>query len=160
MTPLNLPNCPSTGLKRKITGRNFLWFDDEDLKQIIIDNKVSYFKADDTLVSTITRRRKLVATLDTQVNPVDGSFLTPEQVQHNKTYDQQLATYNTAHEAWQNLPPEQQAQTPEPQAPAPKHPAMGEYDYYVLVIGASPVNLPQLLDMVTLARVEKFENIL
>lgn len=135
-----------------------MWFDEADLLQIILDNKVEYFKEDDTPVPSLTRRRKLVATLDTQVNPVDGSFLSPEQVEYNRNYDQLLATYTDEHQEWLITPPEERG--PEPQPPAPKYPAMGEYNYYVTVIGASEVNLPQLLDYVTLNRIDKFQNIL
>lgn len=179
MTPINISNCPTTGLTRKITSYDFLWF--QELEQIIVDCKISYYNISGSIVSSLTNnpnsgRKKLIAS-DTLVDPTNnGSFLTEEQIQHNKTYNQQVtnysssyALYETAHVQWLLLDPEEwQGPGPfpsEPQPPtpvAPLIPSMKEYDFYVLVIGANPINLPLMIQSIISVRDSqgKFNNII
>ena len=101
---LNISDCPKLEIQRKVD-YDFQWF--RELKQIIIDCKISYYK-DGLVIPTIKSRKQLVAS-DSLVNPQTGQLLSEEQVNLIKTreeritkYDADLINYFTALANYQN----------------------------------------------------------
>lgn len=181
MTPIVLSNCPKTGYQRKVTTYNFLWY--REVRQIIVDCLCNFYDTNNKEITNLAGRKQLVAS-DTLVNPVTGAFLTPEQLQHNKNYNQliaeynaaqstytlQLASYQTEHTDWLALDPETwpeglpfppEPQEPnEPTAPHAIYPSIGEYDFYVYVFGMNPIILPDVITGLIQSREYRFDELI
>lgn len=181
MTPITLSNCPKTGYQRKVTTYDFLWY--REVRQIIVDCLCNFYDANNKEITNLAGRKKLVAS-DTLVSPTTGVFLTPEQLNHNATHTQQVATYNAAltiytqqfaayeieHANWLALDPETWPEglpfPTEPQAPiapiepAPIYPSIGEYDFYVYVFGMNPIILPDVITGLIQSREYRFDELI
>lgn len=152
---INISNCPITGLKRKITHKNFFWF--ESTKQIIIECYISHYDNNNVLVENSrikSYKRSLVAS-DSYVNVTNGEVLTQQQLNDREETLYLINNFNTIHSQWQvahdNWLSIANNSLPEPIEPVlPEQPfnIMQEYDYYVTVLGVTPLILPNLINQI------------
>lgn len=137
---INISNCPvNKDLKRKLD-YDFIWH--RTRNQIRIRCKISHYK-DDELIENLAIKsfeKELIAS-DSMVKKADGSFFVPteELPTLNEPIRNQFNSeedFNTANANWEDVIKDY----------------CTEYDYYVGVIGKTPIILPDLLEQIILLR--------
>jgi hypothetical protein len=158
---INISNCPDTGLKRKVTSRDFLLF--ENARQIILDCHISHYKVVngvDVLVNNARTKnysRKLVAS-NSWVDANTGRVWTDLEVSTYKQtlkdieeYPAKVIKFNADLAIW--IAGGEVGPAPiSPILPATPVAPKEEYDFFTLVIGSQPVMFFQLLDSIIVSR--------
>lgn len=158
MTPINISDCPETGLKRKITNYNLLIY--QEYNQIILDCTIKHYKNNGNLIENNRIKsytRKLVAS-DSLVRNTDGYVLTKEEIDiYNQTlsdietFDSRHAAWVINHQNWLTIPegPLKPAEPIEPILPeTPNYSLMKEYDFYRFILGINPVLVFNLCEQI------------
>lgn len=117
---INISNCPDTGLKRKITAKDFYKF--ESVQQVILRCHISHYNQQDEKVENARVKsyyKDLVAS-DLWCDATTGALWTPEQVAEYKAALQAI-------EDWNNSTDPEKG----PQPPAPEVTPITEYEYFI-----------------------------
>lgn len=134
---INISNCPLTGLQRKLT-YDFYWL--SSAKQIVINCTVQHFNEGEKIETAGIRKfQKSLTASDTLVDKRDGHFLSKEEIDNDKKSQEPFTSFDENNNMIMVTPDYDSI-------------AITEYDFYVTVIGKTPIILPQLIESIIAQR--------